>query len=229
MQLRELLEVTQALKASEAQRKLWTYFPDTGPLRRELYPKHIEFFNLGATHNERALLGGNRTGKTIAGAYETTLHLIGWYPHWWEGYRFTTAVRATVAGDTAKTVRDILQYKLLGSPGEFGTGMIPGAAIIKTTPKSGIPDAVESIYVKSEYGTSICQLKSYDQGREVFQGTEQEVVWFDEEVELPIYTEGLLRTMTVNGIVYLTFTPLKGLSETVLAFLPEYQPGETPK
>jgi len=39
-------------------------------------------------------------------------------------------------------------------------------------------------------------LKSYDQGRESFQGTEQHVIWLDEEPPLPIYVEALTRTMT---------------------------------
>jgi len=26
------------------ERKIGTYYPDTGPLRRELYPKHLKFF-----------------------------------------------------------------------------------------------------------------------------------------------------------------------------------------
>jgi len=63
-------------------------FPSTGPLRRELYPKHLEFFRAGAAHKERAFIAGNRCGKTVAGGYETTLHLTGLYPDWWEGRRF---------------------------------------------------------------------------------------------------------------------------------------------
>jgi len=41
----------------------------------------------------------------------------------------------------------------------------------------------------------------------------------DEEPPLDIYTESLLRTMTNDGMVMLTFTPLLGMSETVMAFL----------
>ena len=38
----------------------------------------------------------------------------------------------------------------------------------------------------------------------------------DEEPGLDIYTECLLRTMTNNGMVMLTFTPLLGMSDVVL-------------
>ncbi|MCW5980334.1 MAG: terminase family protein [Bryobacteraceae bacterium] len=61
-------------------------------------------------------------------------------------------------------------------------------------------------------------LKSYDQRRESFQGTEQDVIWLDEEPPLDLYTECLMRTMTTGGTVMLAFTPLRGLSDVVLSF-----------
>jgi len=41
---------------------------------------------------------------------------------------------------------------------------------------------------------------------------------FDEEPPLLIYIEGLTRTATTNGIIFTTFTPDRGFSETVLHF-----------
>jgi phage terminase large subunit-like protein len=84
-----------------------------------------------------------------------------------------------------------------------------------------VPEAVDTIYVKHISGAmSQCVLKSYDQKRESFQGTEQDVIWLDEEPPLDIYTECLMRTMTGGGLIMLTFTPLMGMSETVMQFLP---------
>jgi len=206
-------------------RKLWTYFPDQGPLRRELYKKHTDFFALGAHHRERLFLAANRTGKSITGAYETSVHLSGLYPHWWVGKRFTRPNRWWVAGDTSKTVRDIVQEAILGPARAIGTGMLPGNTIIRCTPKSGIPDAVDTVHVRHiSGGTSVLQFKSYDQGREAFQGTEQDGIWLDEECPMNIYAECLIRTMTTDGTLIVTFTPLLGLTELVLSFLPEGQP-----
>ena len=204
------------------------YYQDDGELRRELYPKHLEFFRAGREHRECLMLAANRVGKTEGiGGYELTLHLTGKYPHWWEGRRFEHPISAWAAGDTGKTVRDIIQLKLLGPVGNFGTGLIPGASIVgKPAAKQGLSDAIEIIKVKHDAGgTSICTLKSYDQGREAFQGTEQHVVWLDEEPPMSIYTECLMRTMTTDGLVMLTFTPLLGMSEVVLSFL---QDGRVP-
>lgn len=196
-------------------------FPDTGKLRRELYPKHLEFFKASRDYRESLFIAGNRVGKTLAGAYAMTCHLTGVYPDWWEGKVFTKPIIAWASGDTSKTTRDIIQKKLLGSAGEHGTGLIPKDKIIKMLAKVGIPEAMEIIYVKhASGGQSVCILKSYDQRREAFQGTEVDVIWPDEEPPQDIYTEMLLRTMTTGGIVMTTFTPLMGLSDVVLSFCP---------
>jgi phage terminase large subunit-like protein len=100
-------------------------------------------------------------------------------------------------------------------------------AATEFTIRVAMPDAVEMIHVKhSSAGTSICQINSYDQGREAFQGTERDVIWLDEECPDSVYTEALMRTMTTDGIVILTFTPLLGLTPLVLSFLPDWVPSE---
>ena len=176
------------------------------------------------------MLAANRVGKTEGvGGYELALHLTGQYPEWWAGRRFNRPISAWAAGDTGTTVRDIIQKKLLGPIGAFGTGLIPGDSIERIVRGGGgLPDKVDSVYVKhAKGGASQLVLKTYDQRRESFQGTEQDVIWLDEEPDLGIYTECLLRTMTNNGMVMLTFTPLLGMSEVVLSFLPDGRLNET--
>ncbi len=221
------LEDVRAELARRARNKINDYYPLEGPLRRELYPKHTSYFAAGAEHRQRLFLAGNRVGKTEGvGAYEVTCHLTGKYPDWWQGKRFDRGIKAWAAGDTGKTVRDIIQAKLLGPVGSWGTGMIPGDDILgEPKRKAGLPEAVEIVYVQHQSGGySTLIFKSYDQRREAFQGTEQDIVWLDEEPPSDIYTECLLRTMTTGGLVMLTFTPLQGLSEVVLQFLPGGQP-----
>lgn len=172
-------------------------------------------------------MAANRIGKTEgAGGYEMALHLTGLYPDWWTGKRFNRPISAWAAGDTSKTVKEIIQFKLLGKFTEFGTGLIPQDLIVKTTTKLGTAEAVDTIYVKHKSGgVSELALKSYDQRRISFQGTEKDVIWLDEEPPLDIYIECLTRTMDTtgsgknDGIIMLTFTPLMGMSETVLSFL----------
>lgn len=157
--------------------------------------------------------------NTELGAFEMTCHLTGEYPPWWEGRRFDKAVRAWAAGDTSKTVRGILQHKLLGADGAQGTGMIPAAAI-KHISRSSVPGAYDTIWVRHRSGgVSSLEFKSYDQRRKAFQGTTLDVLWLDEEPPQEIYTECLMRTITTNGLVYMTFTPLQGVTPLILEFM----------
>ena len=220
--LAELAGLLAEIQRRSSRRKIRTYYPDEGPLRRELYPRHLEFFAAGAKYRERLLLAANRVGKTEGvGGYEVALHLTGQYPHWWTGKRFNRGTRWWVAGDTSLTVRDIIQHKLIGPPGQHGTGLIPGDAIINTTAKAGVSGAIDTVTVAHVSGMdSHLTFKSYAEGRESFQGTELDGAWLDEEPPVSVYSEILTRTMTTNGMVLCTFTPLEGLSETVLMFLP---------
>jgi phage terminase large subunit-like protein len=225
---KELLQNLEELDRRQTYNHLAYMYPATGKLSRDKYPKHLEFFRLGKDFNERALLGGNRSGKSYAGSYEDVLHLTGRYPDWWQGRKFDYPISLWSCGDTGKTLKDIAQTTLLGPPGQTdvqGTGMIPQECIIKTTNRMGTPDAIESVFVKHiSGGTSILQFKAYEQGREAYQGTTTDVIHLDEEAPMDIYVECLLRTLTCDGIIYLTATPLLGLTDLMLAFLPEMQP-----
>lgn len=206
------------------QTKINQYYPETGLLSRYNYPKHMKFFEMGKDYSERCIIAANRIGKSEGiGAYEMTLHLTGRYPDWWKGYRFNRAITAWACGTTSTTARDIVQYKLVGSPEEFGTGMIPAKYILKTTPKAGgVPNAIDTILVRHiSGGISRCKIKSYAEGRKSFEGTEQDLIWLDEECPESIYTECVTRTMTTNGLIMLTFTPLEGLTDIVLQFMPD--------
>lgn len=232
----ELYNLIQEKEKRKLYNKIKSYYPDTGPLRRELYPKHLKFFELGLTKEERLVLAANRVGKTEGmGGYETTLHLTGDYPKWWTGRRFKKPIDAWAAGDTNQTVKEIIQEKLLGKMTDIGSGLIPKHLILNTTRKVGVSDAIETIYVKHKSGgISQITLKSYDQKRHAFQGTKKDLIWLDEEPPLDIYTECLLRTTDTeaganNGIMILTFTPLKGMSETVMSFMPAGKEVDDPK
>lgn len=214
------IEIKRELVRRKKENRLFSYYPDTGPLRRELYTKHLEFFEAGAIHQERAAIAGNRCGKTVLGCYEATLHLTGLYPDWWAGRRFDHPVEWWAASDTSETTRDILQYTFMGAFGEFGTGMIPSDCISDFTRKRGVADALDTVRVKHISGKiSNLGFKAYDQGREKFQGTAKHGINLDEEPDSGIYYECLTRLMTTNGLMICTFTPLLGMSEIVMRYL----------
>jgi len=196
---------------------------------RHKYAKHLEFFKAGAEYRERCVMAANRVGKTFgAGGFETAAHLTGKYPHWWEGRRFKDPVSWWAAGKTNETTRDIVQATLLGGITTEGgrkhldgTGIIPGKELGGLTWKQGVSDLVDTIKVKhTSGGWSVLGIKSYQQGRGSFEGTAKHGIWLDEEPPEDVYGECLIRTATTNGIVMLTFTPLEGISEVVMGFLP---------
>ena len=192
--------------------------------------KQIEFHAAGKEHDERLLMAGNQLGKTLAGSMEWAMHLTGRYPDWWTGKVFDHPVRLWASGVTAESTRDNPQRVLIGSPQQkerWGTGTIPHDALKRTTLSHVGCDTVDSCVVRwggggdVQMGESVLAFKSYEKGREKWQGETLDGVWFDEEPPLAIYCEGRTRTVGTRGIVIMTFTPLLGMTEVVKLFLSE--------
>lgn len=176
-------------------------------------------------------MAGNQLGKTIAGGAEWSMHLTGRYPDWWKGATFNKPVKMWASGVTGESTRDNPQRVLIGEPAnhsKWGQGLIPKECFYDDpTPARGIPDAVDSLVIRwggggdLQPGMSELYFKSYEKGREKWQGPTLDGVWFDEEPPLNIYSEG--KTRTQNGqrgtFVIITFTPLLGMSEVVRLFL----------
>lgn len=248
--VRKALAIVQMLSDRQAQRLFHEIFPDqdtawSGPslmgglvkpgqilYSRDKYAKHLEFFRASKLFREICFMAANRVGKTFGGGgYAMACHLTGLYPPWWEGRTFSHPISAWAAGDTYETTRDIIQLTLLGEisfrdgrKAMDGRGIIPGHLLGRCSWRSGVQDLVDTQIVRHvSGGNSFLGLKSYDQGRRVFQGTGRHVILFDEEPPMDVYGEALIRTATVDGIVMLTFTPLLGLSEVVLSFMPADQ------
>lgn len=210
---RKLAEIDRLL----AQHQLHQYEP---------YPKQLEFHAAGAKAGikERLLIAGNQLGKTLSASREAAMHATGIYPDWWPGAVFLKPTIGWAASNTSQGTRDSVQRMLLGQPSDWGTGAIPKKSIIDIKKAThGVADSVEIITVRHQPtgGTSRITLKTYDQGRLRWQGDTINWLWCDEEPELEIYSEGVTRTNATGGIVFITFTPLLGVSDVVRRFLIE--------
>ncbi len=189
------------------------------------YTKQQEFHTFGRTARERLFRAGNQLGKTIAGGAEAAYHATGEYPEWWQGRQIGQPNSGWVGGPSGELVRDGAQRVLLGNAGEWGTGMIPKASIVDINRAQGIRDMVDTVTVRHiNGGTSRIKFKTYDQGRQRWQAETLNWLWFDEEPPLDLYIEGLSRTNATGGFVWLTFTPLLGVSDVVMRFLKEKSP-----
>lgn len=197
---------------------------------RRKYKKALAALWATSHYREVNVMAANRVGKTIVGAYAVTCWATGIYPDWWEGRRFKGPIDIWVAGQTNETTRDILQAKIFGDvaiidgrKGLAGNGMMPAHLIVNPPSwKAGVTELVDTIRVRHvSGGYSRIGVKSYQQGRLSFEGTEKHIILCDEEPPRDIYDECLIRTMTVPGaVVVTTFTPLLGLSETARLFIP---------
>lgn len=194
------------------------------------YPKQAEFHANGAVHAERLFMAGNQLGKTWAGGFETAMHLTGRYPDWWRGATFDKPPIVWASGVTSEGTRDNPQRVLIGDPpkeSEWGAGTIPKECLLDWDRAMGVPNLLDNARVRwggggdVQAGESLLYFKSYEKGREKWQGPTIDVVWFDEEPPLDIYTEGLTRTNRGqrSQFVYITATPLLGMSEVVSLYL----------
>lgn len=208
--------------------KLYDHGKPFGPDNQGVYEWQRRFHDAGADFQQRCLMAANRVGKTQSAAAELAIHCTGRYPPWWEGVRFDHPVNCWTGSVTNKASKEIVQTALIGteiadrnSP-DFGTGWIPGDDIIDfKTRQAGLGDVIDSIVVRHTPtgGESRIGLLTYEQGRASWQGTSRDIVWFDEEPPMDVYSEGLTRVLDRNGVVFLTFTPLIGATAVVQSFM----------
>lgn len=213
--LQALLQRVNAAKQEQAKlTKLEDYRP---------YPKQSLFHELGNRYRERLFSAGNQLGKTYSGAAELAYHLTGRYPPGWPGRVWTRPTSWLAGSESGELTRDGMQRLLVGPPSieeAWGTGLIPREFFAqKPKRRAGIKDAIDAVVVNHvQGGQSVVRFKSFDQGRSKWQADTVDGVWLDEEPPYDVYEEAVTRTNATNGMVYITFTPLKGMSQVVMKF-----------
>lgn len=197
--LLRLKNIVNELERREQNDNLSKY--NTGKL---VHKKQMEFHkNL---HKNRWVFGGNRSGKTECGAVEVVWLARGIHPY----QKQNGATCGWVVSLSTQVQRDVAQSKVLHY---LNPDWIE--EIIMTSGKKGSASlgVIDTIVVKNVFGTfSKIGFKSCDQGREKFQGTSLDYVWFDEEPPYDIYVESKMRVLDKGGQLFGTMTPLKGLT-----------------
>ena len=194
------------------------------------YDKQRQFHDAGATFPIRLFLAANRTGKTYSGVQEGAYHLTGQYPKWWKGKRFEKPIKMWAATVTNESTLAILQQEYLGGAlvDDFGTGAIPKDLLDLENIRfsRAITGLVEEIRVKhASGGWSRLIFKSYQQGREKFQGTAMDLIHLDEEPPQDVFSECTTRLATTKGHLILTMTPLSGMTDVCEKFIEETPKG----
>ena len=152
----------------------------------------------------RWVFGGNRSGKTECGAVECIWLLRGIHPY----RKNKKDVFGWAVSLSTQVQRDVAQAKILSYLPHSWIADITMLSGRKDSPSGGV---IDQIKIKNVFGgISTLGFKSCDQGREKFQGSSLDFVWFDEEPPRDIYEECLMRVMDKRGEVFGTMTPLKG-------------------
>lgn len=197
--LLRLKNIVNELERREQNDNLSKY--NTGKL---VHKKQMEFHK--NPHKNRWVFGGNRSGKTECGAVEVVWLARGIHPY----QKQNGATCGWVVSLSTQVQRDVAQSKVLHY---LNPDWIE--EIIMTSGKKGSASlgVIDTIVVKNVFGTfSKIGFKSCDQGREKFQGTSLDYVWFDEEPSYDIYVESKMRVLDKGGQLFGTMTPLKGLT-----------------
>jgi len=154
----------------------------------------------------RWVFGGNRSGKTECGAVESIYMARGIHPYR-ENRKDTFG---WVVSLSQQVQRDVAQAKILSY---LNPGWIEDVIMIsgkKESPEYGV---IDQIKIRNVFGgISTIGFKSCDQGREKFQGSSLDFVWFDEEPPKDVYDECRMRVLDRKGDIFGTMTPLKGLT-----------------
>jgi len=195
---------------------------------RDLYPRVVEFWKAGLTHNYRMFDGANQSGKTSGAGYEVACHVTGLYPPDWPGKKLIGPSKWWVAGETNSDVKEIMQDRFIGPVDDYGTGLIPYKCLDFTsmTNTEKADTFIRTIRVKhfdqdgNQDGMSVVTFKSYKESRKSFQGLPRNI-WLDEEPPLEILSECMARTTADESfMLIITFTPLQGWSPMLSNWLP---------
>jgi len=154
----------------------------------------------------RWVFGGNRSGKTECGAVESVYLARGIHPY----RQNKDGVFGWVVSLSQQVQRDVAQSKILSY---LDPSWIEDVTMISGKKNSLKYGVIDQIRIKNVFGgISVIGFKSCDQGREKFQGSSLDFVWFDEEPPKDIYDECRMRVLDKKGDVFGTMTPLKGLT-----------------
>lgn len=135
------------------------------------------------------------------------------------------------ASVTNDLTRDHLQALYIGDPEDdkaIGTGTIPIENIGKITRKAGVPNAIDTVLIKSRHGGwSKLKFLAYEMGFKKFMARATDVSHLDEEPPADILSQIVRATFAKKkSLIMATFTPEEGMTQVVSGLLNNIQAGQ---
>jgi len=158
------------------------------------------------------ILGGHRASKT---EWRSKRTVQGLFAH--RDYK-VWACQATQ--EASREAQQSKIYKYLPPSYRVDSGKLRHGAKLKCnyTPWGGFTEDVFAV-ANSKGGTSECRFKFYSMNPRSLEGAEINEGWLDEEAPLEWLDAVIFRLVSRNGILFLTFTPRWGYTQTVKAVL----------
>ena len=147
----------------------------------------------------RLFIGGNRSGKTVAGVAEDVMWMTGRHP-----YRPTPhlPIRGRiVAVDILQGVEKIILPEL--------ARWIPPSELINQSWEESYNRGLRTLTLANG---SFVEMMSYEMDLEKFAGTSRHFVHFDEEPPKAIFNENMARLIDVGGSWWCSMTPVEGMT-----------------
>lgn len=162
----------------------------------------------------KLFLGGNRAGKTVAGATDIVWKAIGRHPYN-QKHKGPLRLRA-VGGDFEEGIKRIILPEI--------AKWVPPSELIKGSWEESYAAGARTLTFANG---SFIEFLSNDQEVAKHAGTSRHHVWFDEEPDEAIFNENLLRLLDAEGQCAITMTPLIDMSWTYdRLYLPALEGGK---
>ena len=163
------------------------------------HDKQIEFHSSEA--KTRQFLGGNRSGKSIAGVNETIWWLTGRHPYL--QLPEPPVIGRIVTVDLKNGVNKIILPML--------SQWLPKSELINGSWEDSWKAGIQVLRLKN--GSEV-EVMSNEQELDKFAGVPRHFIWCDEEPRHDIYKECMARLTDYNGRAWVTMTPVNGITWT---------------
>jgi phage terminase large subunit-like protein len=163
-----------------------------------------------STARGKLFIGGNRSGKTVAGGAESVMWLSNKHPN--RPVPQPPIYGRGVAVDFEHGVKKIMLAEI--------ARWIPPSLLKNGSWEESYQTSSRTLTLENE---NKMEFLSYDQDLDKHAGTSRHFIWMDEEPPEDIYNENMLRLMDVGGSWWLTMTPVEGMTWTYDRI---YEPGK---
>lgn len=161
------------------------------------HAKQLRFHS--ASKRIRLYIGGNRSGKTTGGIVEDIWWLTRNHPY--QRIPDRPIAGRIISVDFLNGIEKIIKPQL--------KQWIPPSQLRGGSWFSAYEASTRTLYLENG---SFVELMSYDQDLDKFAGTSRDFVHFDEEPPQTIYTENLARLIDRKGHLWITMTPVEGMT-----------------